>query len=105
MMNRTIARRKLSVLAVPAVCVAVLAFIGYNAFIGDRGLFAHEMIDAETAQLKIRLAALVEKRELLEKHIKLLRPDSLDPDMLDERARAVLNFAADGEITILRDTR
>ena len=105
MMNRPILRRKLGSLAVPATCVAVLAFIGYNAFIGDRGFFAHERIDAETERLETRLAILVEKRVLLEKHIKLLRPDTLDPDMLDERVRAVLNFAAEGETTILRNTR
>jgi cell division protein FtsB len=30
----------------------------------------------------------------------LLRPDHLDPDLLDERARAVLNLAAPDEIVI-----
>ncbi len=105
MLNASILRRKLGGLAIPATCIVVLAFIGYNAFVGDRGFYAHERIGAETEQLKTRLAVLIEKRELLEKHIKLLRPDTLDPDMLDERVRAVLNFAAEGEITILRNTR
>jgi len=105
MMSNSILRRRLVGFAVPAACVAVLVFIGYNAFIGDRGYLAHERIDAEAAQLKIRLAALTEERELMEKHIRLLRPGTLDLDMLDERVRAVLNFEAEGEITILRKIR
>jgi len=105
MMSNSILRRRLGGLAVPAICIVVLAFIGHNAFIGDRGFLAHERIDAEATRLKIELAALTEKRELMEKHIRLLRPDTLDPDMLDERVRAVLNFEAEGEITILRNTR
>jgi len=105
MMNNSILRRRLGGLAVPVTCMAVLAFIGYNAFIGDRGFLAHERINAEAERLKINLAALTEERELMEKHIRLLRPDTLDPDMLDERVRAVLNFEAEGDITILRNTR
>jgi len=105
MMNNLIWRHRLSALAVPAICIAVLSYIGYHAFIGDRGLFAHERLEAEAIQLKATLAALTERRELFEKQIVLLRPDTLDADMLDERVRAVLNFAAKGEITILDTTR
>ena len=36
----------------------------------------------------------------LERRVALLRRDNLDPDMLDERARVVLNFAAPGELVI-----
>lgn len=102
MMNANILRRNLGALAVPAVCIVVLTYIGTQAFTGERGIFARERMDAEAEQLRTRLAALVDRRELLEKQIKLLRPDTLDPDMLDERVRAVLNFAAEGEITILQ---
>ncbi|VAW17465.1 hypothetical protein MNBD_ALPHA09-484 [hydrothermal vent metagenome] len=105
MMTHSFLRRNLGKLAVPAICIAILSFIGTQAFTGDRGLYARERLNAQAERLNTRLAALVDKRELLEKQIKLLRPDTLDPDMLDERVRAVLNFAAEGEITILRNTR
>ncbi len=41
-----------------------------------------------------------EEQEILERRVQLLRPDSLDPDMLEERARKVLNFAKKDEVVI-----
>lgn len=98
-------RRLGQALWVPALCLAVLAYVGVNAIGGNRGLTAHERMDAETRALKAELTALKDERELLEKQITLMRPDTLDPDMLDERVRAVLNFAGEGELTILRPKR
>ena len=105
MVNSVIFRQRMGRLTVPAICIAVLSYIGYHAFIGERGLFAHKRLEAEAVELKAELAGLVEERELLEKQIVLLRPSTLDPDMLDERVRAVLKFAAEGEITILDPLR
>ena len=105
MNSRPILRRRLSQLAVPAVCLMVLSYIGYHAFTGDRGLNAQDRLAVETTELNTVLNDLVEERELLEKQIVLLRPATLDPDMLDEQARAVLNYAAEGEMTILKNAR
>ncbi len=105
MRNRPILRRRLGELAIPAVCLIILSYIGYHAFTGDRGLNAQERLEIETAELNATLSELVEERELLKKQIVLLRPATLDPDMLDEQARAVLNYAAKGEMTILRNAR
>jgi cell division protein FtsB len=35
----------------------------------------------------------------------LLRPESLDPDMLEERARVLLNLAHPNDIVIMRGDR
>ena len=37
---------------------------------------------------------LIAERDAWEHRVSLLRADNLDPDMLDERARAMLNYAA-----------
>jgi len=34
--------------------------------------------------------------------VSLLRPESLDPDMLDERARAILNLANQDDLVMLK---
>ena len=44
-----------------------------------------------------------EIRRDLERDVALLRPESLDPDLLDERARAALGFAHPDELTIFVD--
>ena len=42
-------------------------------------------------------------KDTMERRVYLLRPDSLDLDMLEERARAVLNFAKPSEVIIFED--
>jgi cell division protein FtsB len=42
---------------------------------------------------------------VLERRASLLRPDHLDPDMLEERARTILNFARPDEIVVIAPRR
>lgn len=48
------------------------------------------------------VAGLKEVRQRLERDVALLRPESLDPDMLDERARAILNLAHPDDLIMLK---
>lgn len=77
-----------------------VAYFAYHAIQGDRGLLTWlkltEQIDKGRAALAVSLA----EQQRLERRVMLLRPDGLDPDMLDERARAVLNFAREDEVVI-----
>jgi hypothetical protein len=45
---------------------------------------------------------LQEVKQRLERDVSLLRPESLDPDMLDERARAILNLAHSDDLIMLK---
>ena len=40
-------------------------------------------------------------RMLIERRVALLRPDGVDPDMLDERVRLMLNLGRRDELTIM----
>lgn len=53
--------------------------------------------------VRIELMHLQSKKEVMERRVYLLRPDSLDLDMLEERARAVLNFAKPEEVIIFEE--
>ena len=83
-------------------CLVVLAFFGYQAFVGDNGSIANLRLQKESRQLQLQLDQLVIQREKLEHRISLLDRASIDPDMLDERARAVLNYVHPKEIIILK---
>ena len=48
------------------------------------------------------LAGLREVKGRLERDVALLRPESLDPDMLDERARAILNLAHQDDLIMMK---
>ena len=47
------------------------------------------------------LAKLQQERDELQHRTELLRNDSMDPDMLDEKSRELLNYSKPNEIVIL----
>jgi len=85
--------------------VSVMVYFGYNVIIGDLGLLSRWRLADEVSQLEYKLDKLNQRRKQLEQKVSLVRPESLDPDMLDERARIILNLAHPNDITILRPTR
>ncbi len=87
-------------IAVSLLAVGVIGYFAYHAVEGDRGLRAYFAVKHETAAAQRDLAALRATRKTLERRVMLLRPDSLDLDMLEERARAVLNLGHPDELVI-----
>ena len=51
--------------------------------------------------MKTELAGLKAERTHWERRVALLRVDSIDPDMLDERARALVGYADPRDLTLL----
>ncbi len=101
-------QRKKSVLRrliLPGLSAALLAYFVLHALSGAYGLIAKEQLKSEAEELDRQLTAVRNKRLALERRVVLLRPESLDPDMIDERARDSLNLAQPGEVVILRSDR
>jgi cell division protein FtsB len=98
---REIRRRSGGLLAQVLGCLLV-AYFAYHLTEGDRGYFAWIRLAGELAEAKQALAAVDRDRQALEARVSLLRPDNLDPDLLDERARVMLNLATPGEIVVPR---
>ena len=87
----------------PQVLLACLAaYFGYHALQGDRGVLAWLRLEQELAQVQALDAELAAEEARLTQHIALMRPDHLDPDMLEEQARLMLNYGrADDYLVIL----
>jgi cell division protein FtsB len=83
-----------------AAFAAIVGYFAYHAIHGDRGLIALARLQNEIQQAEGVLEETRGERERVEHRASLLRPDNLDPDMLDERARAMLNFSHPDEIVI-----
>ena len=77
-------------------------YFAYHLQTGDHGLQARADLEKRKAVLAGELAGLKEVRKRLERDVALLRPESLDPDMLDERARAILNLAHPDDLVMLK---
>jgi cell division protein FtsB len=85
----------------PVLGILLTGYFGYHAVEGDRGLLAWRRVGAEIADAEARLDQVSHERQILEHRVSLLRPDNLDPDMLEERARAILNYSRPDEVVIL----
>ena len=85
------------------VCLGSLCLIGYllwHAVHGQRSF-------SEAAAIANRIAALTAERDgvraervALDRRVALLRPESIDPDMLEELARTRLGFVHPNDIII-----
>ena len=83
--------------------VVFLVFIYFSFYTvnGERGLLRYMYLSKEIKYARqVAEQYNAEKREL-EQKVRLLSSNSLDLDLLEERARIVLNFAADDEFVIL----
>ena len=102
MVTRRRFRAFINTLALYTIAALLIGYFGMNAFTGNHGLRARQDLDHEVAQLTGELAALKAERATLERRVSLLRPESIDADMLDERARALLDYSDPRELILLR---
>ena len=85
----------------PFLGALVILYFGYHAVQGEHGLIAWMTKSNEAEALRLRVAALSAERAALENNVSRLKPESLDLDRLDERARAVLNLSGADEIILI----
>ena len=100
-------RRRLVLTALGLYTFAAL-FIGYfgvNAFTGAHGLRAQADLDKQLASMDGELATLKAQHAIWQRRVSLLRSAQIDPDMLDERARALLGRVDPRDITLLLHPR
>ena len=94
-------RRHAKQVVVPVLAIAVLAYFSYHAIQGDRGLFAWMAYNQQLKQTRALADAVAAQRGELENRVARLSSSSLDPDLLDERVRAMLNYADQDEVVIM----
>jgi len=100
MVTRKRLRAVLNALALYTIAALVIGYFGVNAYSGNHGLRARQDLDQQIAQLSDELESLKAERATWERRVVLLRPQSIDPDMLDEQARVLLNYADPRELTL-----
>jgi len=101
MVSRNRLKSLLTGLALYAMVAALVGYFGVNAYTGKYGLNARQELDQEIIALTSELARLKQERAEGEQRVSLLRSDRVDPDMLDERARALLGYVDPRELTLL----
>jgi cell division protein FtsB len=103
MVTRKRLRSILTALGLYVMAALLIGYFGVNAFSGNHGLKAKQDIDQQIAALSTELSRLQIERGQWQRRIALLKSDRLDPDMLDERARALLYYAHPNDLTLMLD--
>jgi cell division protein FtsB len=104
MATRQRKQSKIRPLLLPFFCLLVMGYFAYHAVEGDYGLFALGKLKEREASLEAELAKARAEREQMERHVSLMRPESLERDMIDERAREALNMANAKDLVIFLDS-
>ncbi len=78
--------------ALPVLCALATSYFGYHMVHGEFGLLAYWRLNQGIAALEKEHGAVMAQRKALEHRTGLLRPGHIDPDMVDERARAALGY-------------
>ena len=91
---------KLRHILIPLTGAALMAYFAYHAVQGDRGLIAWWNLRYEIEKTNLALADVTAERQALEQRVSLLRPESLDRDMLEEQARGMLGFVHPDDLVV-----
>lgn len=87
-------------LIVMIVCMSLLGYFGWHGYYGPRSFDHRDALATKAQELDAKVAGIREERQALERKVSLMRPQSIDPDMLDELARSTLDFGKPGELII-----
>ena len=101
MVTRKRLRSILTALGLYVMAALLIGYFGVNAFSGNRGLKAKQDIDQQMAALSGELGRLKRERAQWQRRVALLKADNLDADMLNERARALLDYADPHELILM----
>lgn len=93
-------RRYMFDVTVMLVCFALLGFFGWHAQYGPRGLANQTRLIENLVKFEGEHEEVKARREALDRRVSLLRPETIDPDMLDEAARRTLGFAGKRDLVV-----
>lgn len=84
-------------------CLAMISYFSYHAVEGDHGLHKRASLAKRIVLLESELATLKHERERIEHDVSLMTERAkTTPDVLDEQARGLLNYARPDDIVVLR---
>ena len=95
-------RRYMTRAVLPALCLAGTAYFGHHALLDEHGLSSLHRLTAEVATRQAVLEGRERERDVREAQVRALSSASLDPDMLDERARGALGLSRPDEVIIFK---
>jgi cell division protein FtsB len=84
-----------------ALSGAAVGYFAYHAHHGERGLHAKAGYKIRIFELEEETRKVKAERAEWERRVALLRANNLDRDLLEERARALLNTAHRNDVVVI----
>jgi cell division protein FtsB len=85
----------------PLIFLGLVGYFGWSATQGNRGLQAYALRQAQLRNMQADLGKATAEQAVWERKVMGLRTTRLDPDTLDERARAMLNLADPTDVVVM----
>jgi len=90
-----------NMLVIIGICLSV--YFSYHLVAGHRGYVSLMSLESQIEQAQAKQAQLIKEREAIEKKVVMMRPGSIDRDLLEERVRFVLGYHRPEEVILLQD--
>lgn len=90
-------------LAITAVLVAFQGYLGYSYFTGQFGIESQDVLEKDIEELAAQSAAFGAEIDSYRHRISLFKSSSLDPDLVSERARALLSMSEPDDFVVMVD--
>src|ERR1700730_14235300 len=95
-------RRRVHFILGPMVGIALTGYFAYHLVEGERGFKAWLRLNREIRTATANLEAVRAQRAAVDLRVSNLRPEHVDPDLLDERIRATLNLVSPDDVVIMQ---
>ncbi|MCB1529872.1 MAG: septum formation initiator family protein [Rhodospirillales bacterium] len=89
-----------NLIAVIGLCLSV--YFCYHLIAGERGFLRKISLERQIETLASTQDSLLQERQALEKKVKMMRPGSVNRDLLEERVRSVLGYTHEDEKVLLQ---
>lgn len=92
-------------LLLTAGLLAFQGYLGYSVLTGQFGIERQDVLDGDLKTLGAQSAALQAEIDSYRHRVGLFDADKMDPDILSERARALLSMSSPEDVVIMVDPR
>jgi cell division protein FtsB len=86
-----------------SVFMVLIFYLVYHTINGERGIIAFLKLSQQVSHATDELELVRADRLHLEHRVNLMRPDSIDLDLLDEQARKILGYSNNKEAIYMID--
>ena len=88
-------------IAGPLFGILLFTYFVYHSIQGQHGILAWRQLDIHITKAEVRFANLQANQVKLEQRVTMLRPNTLDSDMLEEQSRRLLNFTHEDDVVVI----